>query len=118
MPEECGHEPGEAQQVAEALQVAEAQRDPRRFAVLYEDNVDEVYAFVSRRVGSRTDAEDVTATVFHKALANLHRFEWRGVPFVAWFVRIAANHLAGRAPQRARPLPHVAARLQSGPRRA
>ena len=38
MPEECGHEPGEAQQVAEALQVAEAQRDPRRFAVLYEDH--------------------------------------------------------------------------------
>jgi RNA polymerase sigma-70 factor, ECF subfamily len=105
MAEECGREHGDV----EAQQVADAQRDPRRFAVLYEANVDEVYAFVSRRVGSRTDAEDLTATVFHQALANLHRFEWRGVPFVAWLMRIASNELADWARQRARPVPEVAA---------
>jgi len=109
MPEECGHEPDEV----EAQQVADAQRDPRRFAVLYEDNVDEVYAFVSRRVGCRADAEDVTATVFHKALANLHRFEWRGVPFVAWLMRIASNELADWARQRARALPEMAAQSRA-----
>jgi RNA polymerase sigma-70 factor, ECF subfamily len=105
MAEECGREHGDV----EAQQVADAQRDPDRFAVLYEANVDEVYAFVSRRVGSRTDAEDLTATVFHQALANLHRFEWRGVPFVAWLMRIASNELADWAHQRARPVPEVAA---------
>jgi RNA polymerase sigma-70 factor (ECF subfamily) len=111
MSDECGRERGEgdAASVEEAQRVADAQRDPRRFAVLYEANVDEVYAFVSRRVGSRTDAEDLTATVFHKALANLHRFEWRGIPFVAWLMRIAANELADWARQRARPLPEMAA---------
>src|SRR5437588_7693644 len=73
--------------------VAEAQRDPRRFGVLYERNFDLVYAFVARRVPSRLEAEDVTATVFYKALANLAGFEWRGVPFAAWLVRIAANEI-------------------------
>ena len=74
--------------------VGEAQRDPRRFAVLYERNFDLVYAFVARRVPTRFEAEDVTATVFYKALANLEGFEWRGVPFAAWLVRIAANEIS------------------------
>jgi len=74
--------------------VDEAQRDPRRFGVLYERNFDLVYAFVARRVPTRFEAEDVTATVFYKALANLEGFEWRGVPFAAWLVRIAANEIS------------------------
>ena len=111
MTAECGREGSDV----EAQRVADAQRDPRRFAALYEANVDEVYAFVSRRVGSRTDAEDLTATVFHNALANLHRFEWRGVPFVAWLMRIAANELADWARQRARPVPQVAAQSTACP---
>jgi RNA polymerase sigma-70 factor (ECF subfamily) len=82
---------------AEAIQIAEAQRDPRRFGVLYENNFDAVYAFVARRVSDRRDAEDVTADVFHKALGNLHRFEWRGAPFAAWLYRIAANEISDRA---------------------
>ena len=92
---------------AERAQVADAQLDPRRFAALYEANVDEVYAYVARRVGNRPEAEDLTATVFHKALANLDRFEWRGVPFVAWLMRIAANQLADRARERSTPVADI-----------
>jgi RNA polymerase sigma-70 factor, ECF subfamily len=68
-----------------------ARRDPSRFAELYEHNFERVYAFVIRRTRNRDEAEDITADVFHKALAGLPRFEWRGVPFVAWLLRIAAN---------------------------
>ena len=92
---------------AERAQVADAQLDPRRFAALYQGNVDEVYAYVARRVGNRPEAEDLTATVFHKALANLDRFEWRGVPFVAWLMRIAANQLADRARERSTPVADI-----------
>jgi RNA polymerase sigma-70 factor, ECF subfamily len=74
--------------------VGDAQRDPRRFSVLYERNFDVVYAFVARRVPSRVEAEDVTATVFYKALANLAGFRWRGVPFAAWLIRIASNEIS------------------------
>jgi RNA polymerase sigma-70 factor, ECF subfamily len=38
----------------------------------------------------------VTAEVFHEALRNLGRFQWRGAPFSAWLLRIAANTLADR----------------------
>jgi RNA polymerase sigma-70 factor, ECF subfamily len=78
-------------QPEERLLVEAAQRDPARFAELYECNFDRVYAYVSRRLTDRGAAEDVTAEVFHQALANIGRFEWRGTPFVAWLLRIAAN---------------------------
>jgi len=73
-----------------------AQSDPSRFAELYEGNFHRVYAFVARRVDSRDEAQDITAEVFHQALRNLGRFQWRGVPFAAWLLRIAANALADR----------------------
>ena len=80
----------------EKLFVEAAQKDPARFTELYEANFERVYAFVSRRVRSRADAEDVTAEVFQHALANLKNFEWRGVPFAAWLYRIAANAVTDR----------------------
>ncbi|MGE5111702.1 MAG: RNA polymerase sigma factor [Acidobacteriaceae bacterium] len=80
----------------ERLLIEEAQRDPSRFAALYEANFERVYAFVVSRVRDRDLAQDITAEVFHHALANLPRFEWRGVPFSAWLVRIAANAITDR----------------------
>jgi RNA polymerase sigma-70 factor, ECF subfamily len=78
------------------LLIEAAQNDPRRFADLYEANFERVYSFVARRVYDRADAEDLTAEVFHQALANLKKFEWRGVPFSAWLYRIASNAIADR----------------------
>ena len=71
-----------------------AQADPARFVEVYDRYFDRVYAYVSRRAGSRAAAEDITSEVFRQALANLPRFEWRGVPFAAWLYRIAANAVA------------------------
>lgn len=84
------------QDASERRLVESAQKDPTRFAELYENNFARVYAYVSRRVNNREEAQDLTAEVFHQALANLGRFEWRGVPFAAWLIRIAANAIADR----------------------
>jgi RNA polymerase sigma-70 factor (ECF subfamily) len=73
--------------------VEAAQRDASRFGELYELHFHRIYAFVARRVRNRHVAEDITSDVFCRALANLRRFEWRGAPFGAWLVRIAANAL-------------------------
>lgn len=86
----------------ERLLIEAAQSDPGRFAELYENNFHRVYAYVSRRVNDRDAAQDVTAEVFHQALKNLGRFQWRGVPFAAWLLRIAANALADRWQQASR----------------
>jgi RNA polymerase sigma-70 factor (ECF subfamily) len=87
---------------AERRLIEAAQRDPGRFAELYEANFERVYAFIVRRVGDRDAAQDLTADVFHQALANLPRFEWRGVPFAAWLFKIAAHTVADRWKREAR----------------
>jgi RNA polymerase sigma-70 factor, ECF subfamily len=90
--EASGLPPGDDRLLVEA-----AKKDPSRFAELYELNFGRVYAYVARRVTDRDAAQDLTSDVFHKALANLHSFEWRGVPFAGWLLRIAANMIADRS---------------------
>ena len=82
--------------IDERLLIEAAQRDPRHFGQLYEDNFDRVYGYIARRTRDRAEAEDLTAEVFRQALAKLRQFEWRGVPIKAWLFRIAANVLHDR----------------------
>jgi RNA polymerase sigma-70 factor, ECF subfamily len=82
--------------------VDQARRDPSKFGELYEMYFELVYAYIVRRVRDRDTAEDLTSEVFHKALANLGNFEWRGAPFGAWLIRIAANSVADHLKRDAR----------------
>lgn len=82
--------------------VEAAQQDPEKFGDLYERHFERVYAFIAGRVRDRDAAEDLTAEVFHKALANLRKYEWRGAPFGAWLIRIAANAVTDRSKRGAR----------------
>ena len=86
----------------EKLLIEAAQKDPGRFAELYEQNFHRVYAYISRRVSDRNETEDLTAHVFHQALANLGKFKWRGAPFASWLYRIASNAIADRRRQKHR----------------
>jgi RNA polymerase sigma-70 factor, ECF subfamily len=81
----------------ERLLIEAAQQDPACFADLYEVNFERVYAYAVKRVRDRAEAEDLTAEVFHLALANLKRFEWRGLSFATWLFRIAANLISDRS---------------------
>jgi RNA polymerase sigma-70 factor (ECF subfamily) len=89
----------------ERLLIEAAQNDPSRFAELYEHNFHRVYAYVARRVRDRAEIQDLTAQVFHQALANLAKFKWRGSPFAAWLYRIAANAIADQARHKLRESP-------------
>jgi RNA polymerase sigma-70 factor, ECF subfamily len=84
------------QETDERLLVEAAQRDPRQFAELYELHFYRVYAYVAGRVRKGEEAENVTSEVFHHALAEIRNFEWWGVPFSAWLIRIAANAIIDR----------------------
>ena len=77
----------------ERLQVEAARQDPARFGELYENNFERVYAYLARRARDRDEAQDLTSEVFQQALAGLPRYEWRGLPFIAWLLGIAANVL-------------------------
>ena len=97
------------EEAEERLVVEAAQKNPARFADLYEKHMERVYAYIVRRVGDRTAAEDLTSDVFHRALENLPRYEWRGAPFAAWLYQIAAHALADRWKRLARERSNLAA---------
>lgn len=85
--------PGE-QDERQAIEAAQA--DPARFLDLYDRHFHRVWAYLLRRTANRAEAEDLTSEVFRRALENLRGYQWRGKPFAAWLLRIAANALAHR----------------------
>ncbi len=89
----------------ERFLVEAAQKDPTRFSDLYELHFERIYVFIVRRVRDRNIAEDLTSDVFHRALANLPHYEWRGAPFAAWLMKIAANAVADQSKRAAREAP-------------
>ena len=89
----------------ERMLIEAARQNRSQFAELYEQNFHRVYAFVARRAANREEAQDLTAEVFHQALASIESFKWQGAPFIAWLYGIAANvlathwHKTGRNPE-------------------
>jgi RNA polymerase sigma-70 factor (ECF subfamily) len=82
---------------AERILIEAAQRDRAAFAPLYERYVDQIFAYAHTLTRNRELAEDVTAATFAKAIEDLPRFEWRGVPYSAWLYRVASNLVARQA---------------------
>lgn len=82
--------------------VEAAREDPGRFAELYDLYFSRVYAFALSRTRNRAEAQDITSAVFEQALTHIQTFEWRGVPFISWLFRIAANAVSDRAQKLAR----------------
>ena len=71
-----------------------AQRDHRHFGVLYESYFEQIYRFIFKRLGSdEAAAGDLAQQTFIKAMANLTKYEDRGLPFSAWLYRIAQNEV-------------------------
>jgi len=86
----------------ERLLIEAAQKDPGRFAELYELHFHRVYVYIARRVSDRNETQDLTAHVFQQALANLGKFKWRGAPFITWLYRIASNALSDQRKRQSR----------------
>jgi RNA polymerase sigma-70 factor, ECF subfamily len=78
------------------------QGDREAFGALYERFAPKLYSFFSYRLNSdAATAEDLAEDVFVRAIAKLHLYQDRGLPFAAWLYRIAGNLLIDH--HRARP---------------
>jgi RNA polymerase sigma-70 factor, ECF subfamily len=77
----------------EHVQVEAAKRDPNFFAPLYNKYYKQIFGYVYQRMEDKETAFDVTAQVFLKALTNLHKYEFKGVPFASWLYRIAQSEV-------------------------
>jgi len=79
-------------QAAEEKSLIEnSQLDPQAFKPLYEKYFKRIFLFILHRVGEKSIAGDLASQVFLKAMMNIHRFTFRGIPFSAWLFRIALN---------------------------
>jgi len=69
------------------------QGDRSAFAALYEQHVDQIFAYTFYRVRDRATAEDLTSTTFLRALNGLPTFDPRRGTLTSWLFRIARNSL-------------------------
>lgn len=73
--------------------VKAAQSDPKRFAPLYDKYHEQIFRYIYQRMDDKELAFDVCSQVFLKALNNIERYEYRGVPFSSWLYRIAKSEV-------------------------
>ncbi len=82
------------QEIADEQEIVEAsKKDPRVFGRLYDKYFEGIFQFIYRRTESEELTSDLTSQTFLKALQNLNRYEYRGLPFSAWLYRIASNEV-------------------------
>lgn len=80
--------------ITEPELIRKAQDDHRHFGTLYEKYFEQIYRFIFKRLGGNEEASgDLVQQTFIKAMANLNKYEDRGLPFSAWLYRIAQNEV-------------------------
>ncbi len=73
--------------------VKSAQEKPERFAPLYDKYYEQIFRYIYQRIDNKELAFDITSQVFLKAMNNIKRYEYRGVPFSSWLYRIAKSEV-------------------------
>jgi RNA polymerase sigma-70 factor (ECF subfamily) len=71
--------------------IRKSQLDPEAFRPLYEKYFRKIFLFVHHRIGEKSLTADITSQVFLKALLNIRKFRFIGLPFSSWLYRIAVN---------------------------
>lgn len=87
------HEKSDSQELSQIEEnlILRSQTDPEVFRGLYEKYFKRIFLFVLHRVADKQLASDICSQVFLKALLNIQKFKFRGLPFSAWLFRIALN---------------------------
>lgn len=73
--------------------VEAAKKNPAKFDFLYRKYYEQIFRYVHQRMDDSEKAFDVTSQVFIKALSNIHKYQYRGVPFASWLYRIAKSEV-------------------------
>jgi len=65
--------------------------DLAKFDVLYSAYIDRIFGFIYRRTLTRQTAEDLTSTVFLKAIEKIGSYNMKKASFSTWLFTIARN---------------------------
>lgn len=79
------------------LVIRASARDQEAFSELYTLYFDRIYRYVRLKIGSPTEAEDITSVVFFNAWRTIDHFApQRESSFAAWLFRLAHNAVVDR----------------------
>lgn len=82
------------EEIASEQEIVEAsKKDPRVFGKLYDKYFEGIFSFIYRRTENEELTSDLASQTFLKALQNIKKYEYRGLPFSAWLYRIASNEV-------------------------
>lgn len=73
--------------------VKKAAKYPAEFKILYDRYFSAIFSFIFRRIDNEEITADLTSQTFLKALGNLKKYKYKGVPFSAWLYKIASNEV-------------------------
>ena len=73
--------------------IESAKQNPEHFGPLYDKYYKQIFGYVYQRMDDKDTAFDLTAQVFLKALINIEKYEYKGVPFASWLYRIAHSEV-------------------------
>ena len=73
--------------------VEAAKKDPKQFVVLYTKYYEQIFRYIHQRMDDKEMAFDITSQVFLKAMINLPKYKYKGVPFSSWLYRIAMSEV-------------------------
>jgi RNA polymerase sigma-70 factor (ECF subfamily) len=79
--------------------------DKDAFGQIFRVHRDAILRFARLRLG--TEADDMVSEVFTRAWITLHRYEYTGLPFVAWLYGIARHVVADELDRRSRAQPQA-----------
>ena len=77
----------------ELLQITAAKKDPDHFGPLYDRYYKPIFVFIFKKVQDQDLTADICSMVFLKAMMNIKKYQFRGLPFSAWLFRIASNEV-------------------------
>jgi RNA polymerase sigma-70 factor (ECF subfamily) len=70
-----------------------AKQNPEHFGPLYDKYYKQIFGYIYQRMDCKDSAFDLTSQVFLKALTNIEKYEYKGVPFASWLYRIAHSEV-------------------------
>lgn len=73
--------------------IRKAQQDISAFEQLYEKYYLKVYWFVYNRIEDSSVASAITSDIFLKAMENIKRYVYKGLPFINWLLVISRNEV-------------------------
>ncbi|MFC1946608.1 RNA polymerase sigma factor [Chloroflexota bacterium] len=73
--------------------IERAKYSSEAFGELYDLYYNRIFGYALRRSADIDSAKDITSEVFFKALKNIRKFRWQGVPFSHWLYRIANREI-------------------------